>query len=649
MDGIDSHNRTGGRFAFRRAASDTMTHVGAKRTAILGISAFYHDSAAALVVDGEIVAAAQEERFTRKKHDPGFPSHAVEFCVKEAGLTPDDLDYIVFYEKPLRKFDRLLETYLAYAPDGLKSFGMAMPVWLKEKTRLKKIIRNGVGNGRVKAPIAFTNHHESHAASAFFPSPFQEAAILTLDGVGEWTTTAIGVGSGNKIRLTRELRFPHSLGLLYSAFTYYCGFKVNSGEYKLMGLAPYGKPIYKETIYKELVDMRPDGSFWLNMKYFNYCQGLTMTNGKFDELFGGPPRPPESNLEQRHMDLAASIQAVTEDVMLAIARDIFCETKQRNLVMAGGVALNCVANGRLLREGPFDDIWVQPAAGDAGGALGAALFVWHQLLDKPRMAAGGDTQRGSLLGPKFDSDAICRFLDGEKAHYRRVLTEAELLHEVTALLTSEKVVGWFQGRMEFGPRALGARSIIGDPRSPKMQATMNLKIKFRESFRPFAPIVLHEEAHRWFALDPQHESPYMLLVAPVLNEHRVPISDAERAMMHEDPDLRNRVNVRRSTIPAVTHVDYSARLQTVDDKRNPRLARLMRAFFAKTGCPVLVNTSFNVRGEPIVCTPQDAYRCSLGTDMDALVLEDVILLKEHVTNGIDQAARERYLAQFQLD
>ena len=626
-----------------------MTQVAAKRTAILGISAFYHDSAAAIVVDGDIVAAAQEERFTRKKHDPGFPSKAVDYCIKAAGLTPDALDYIVFYEKPLRKVDRLLETYLAYAPDGLKSFSMALPVWLKEKTHLKKIIRTGIGNGRVKVPVAFTSHHESHAASAFFPSPFEEAAILTLDGVGEWTTTAIGVGSGNKIQLTRELRFPHSLGLLYSAFTYYCGFKVNSGEYKLMGLAPYGKPIYKQAIYKELVDVRPDGSFWLNMKYFNYCQGLTMTNGKFDALFGGAPRRPESNLEQRHMDLAASIQAVTEDVMLAIAQDIFCDTKQRHLVMAGGVALNCVANGRLLREGPFDDIWVQPAAGDAGGALGAALFVWHQLLDKPRGASGCDRQRGSLLGPKFESEEICRFLDGEKAQYRCVSTEAELLTEVANLLTSEKVVGWFQGRMEFGPRALGARSIIGDPRSPKMQATMNLKIKFRESFRPFAPIVLREEAHRWFGLDAQHESPYMLLVAPVLDEHRVPISGAERAMMEADPDLRNRVNIRRSTIPAVTHVDYSARLQTVDDTRNPRLARLMRVFFAKTGCPVLVNTSFNVRGEPIVCTPQDAYRCFLATDMDALVLEDIILLKEQVTDGIDQAARERYLAQFQLD
>jgi carbamoyltransferase len=620
-----------------------------KRTAILGISAFYHDSAAALVVDGEIAAAAQEERFTRKKHDPGFPACAIEYCLKEAGLSAGDLDYAVFYEKPLRKFDRLLETYLAYAPEGLRSFSMAMPVWLKEKTRLKSVIRAGLGDGGEKTPIVFTNHHESHAASAFFPSPFERAAILTLDGVGEWTTTAVGVGAGNKIRLTRELKFPHSLGLLYSAFTYYCGFKVNSGEYKLMGLAPYGRPIYKDAIYKHLVDVRNDGSFWLDMTYFNYCQGLTMTNGRFDALFGGAPRNPESAIEQRHMDLAASIQAVTEDVMLSMARETFSETKERHLVMAGGVALNCVANGRLLREGPFDDIWVQPAAGDAGGALGAAMFVWHQLLENPRQVSGCDRQRGSFLGPRFSSDEICRFLDGEKARYRRLPNEQEFMEEVTDLLTSEKVVGWFQGRMEFGPRALGARSIIGDPRSPKMQATMNLKIKFRESFRPFAPIVLRDQAHRWFGLDPQHESPYMLLVAPVLDEHRVKVSDEQRAIMEADPDLRNRVNVARSTIPAVTHVDYSARLQTVDDTRNPRLACLMRTFFARTGVPVLVNTSFNVRGEPIVCTPQDAYRCFLGTEMDALILEDVILLKEHVTTGIDLAARERYLAQFQLD
>src|SRR6185369_15523907 len=419
--------------------------------AILGISAFYHDSAAALVVDGEIVAAAQEERFSRKKHDPGFPDQAIAYCLKEAGLTIEQLDYIAFYDKPLTKFDRLLETYLAFAPAGFASFRLAIPIWLKDKLHMRRTLRTRFG-GASRAPLVFTDHHESHAASAFFPSPFDSAAILTIDGVGEWSTATLGIGESNQIRLLKQLQFPHSLGLLYSAFTYYCGFKVNSGEYKLMGLAPYGKPIYKQAIYKELVDVRPDGSFWLNMKYFNYCQGLTMTNDRFHRLFGGAPRSPESNIEQRHMDLAASIQSVTEDVMLAIAQDIFCDTKQRHLVMAGGVALNCVANGRLLREGPFDDIWVQPAAGDAGGALGAALFVWHQLLDKPRTVTAGDTQRGSLLGPKFDSDAICRFLDGEKARYRRVSTEAELLHEVTTLLTSEKVVGWFQGRMEFGPR-----------------------------------------------------------------------------------------------------------------------------------------------------------------------------------------------------
>ena len=617
-----------------------------KPTAILGISAFYHDSAAALVVDGDIVAAAQEERFTRKKHDSRFPRHAIEYCLAEGRLDASQLNYVVFYEKPLRKFDRLLETYLAFAPSGLQSFRMALPVWVKEKVRLKKIIRDGLGKAASITPIVFTTHHESHAASAFFPSPFEEAAILTLDGVGEWTTTAVGVGSANKIRLTREIHFPHSLGLLYSAFTYYCGFKVNSGEYKLMGLAPYGRPVYKDLIRNQLFDLRADGSFWLNMKYFNYCQGLTMTNAAFDALFGGPPRNPENDIEQRHMDLAASIQAVTEEAILAIGRNIFQETKQRNLVMAGGVALNCVANGRLLREGPFDDIWIQPAAGDAGGALGGALFVWHQLLERPRMSIGTDRQRGSVLGPSFTSDEICRFLNDQHARYRRLSDEAELMREVTDLLASEKVVGWFQGRMEFGPRALGARSILGDARSPNMQATLNLKIKFRESFRPFAPIVLREEAHKWFDLEPAHESPYMLLVAPVLEQHRARITDEEREIMASDPDLRNRVNIPRSSIPAVTHVDYSARLQTVDDVRHPRLARLMRCFYQRTGVPILVNTSFNIRGEPIVCTPQDAYRCFLGTEMDALILEDVILLKEDMT---DQKADEKYHAQFQLD
>jgi carbamoyltransferase len=618
------------------------------QTTILGISAFYHDSAACIVVDGEIVAAAQEERFTRKKHDPGFPALAVQYCLKEAGQEVSDLDYVVFYEKPLRKFERLLETYLAFAPSGFRSFGMAMPVWLKEKTRLPAIIREGLG-GDFKGTIVFTDHHESHAASAFFPSPYDEAAILTLDGVGEWSTTAMGVGRGNRIELTKQLRFPHSLGLLYSAMTYYCGFKVNSGEYKLMGLAPYGRPIYKELITRHLIDQREDGSFWLDMRYFNYCQGLTMTNERFDDLFGGPPRHAESDIEQRHMDLAASIQAVTEDVMLAMGREIFRETGMKRLVLAGGVALNCVGNGRLLREGPFDDIWIQPAAGDAGGALGAALFVWHQLLEHPRPPRVSDCQKGSFLGPRFEADDIHGVLDRAGARYHQTVNEDDLIEQVVAILGEGKIVGWFQGRMEFGPRALGARSILGDPRSPKMQATMNLKIKFRESFRPFAPMVLQEEAHRWFALQPGQESPYMLLVAPVLDEHRIPVTDEQRATMAADPDLRNRVNIPRSTIPAVTHVDYSARVQTVDEERNPRTARLLRAFFARTGCPVLVNTSFNVRGEPIVCTPEDAYRCFLGTEMDALVLEDVILLKEDVAETLDTASREKYLAQFQLD
>jgi carbamoyltransferase len=627
-------------------------------TTILGISAFYHDSAACVVVDGEIVAAAQEERFTRKKHDPAFPSAAAQYCLREAGKTADDVDYIVFYEKPLRKFERLLETYLAYAPRGYRSFRMAIPVWLKEKTRLPALIRQGLG-GASRAPIVFTDHHESHAASAFFPSPFDEAAILTLDGVGEWSTTTLGVGRGNKVELTRELRFPHSLGLLYSAFTYYCGFKVNSGEYKLMGLAPYGRPIYRDLITQHLIDLKDDGSFWLDMKYFNYCQGLTMTSDAFHRLFGGPPRDPESDIEQRHMDLAASIQAVTEDAMLAIGRELFRETGLSQLVLAGGVALNCVANGRLLREGPFQDIWIQPAAGDAGGALGAALFVWHQLLEKPRLSvdvkrppprtANSDRQKGSFLGPRFSTSEVCAFLDTVGAAYRRAADERELMAQVVDLLVAEKIVGWFQGRMEFGPRALGARSILGDPRSPKMQATMNLKIKFRESFRPFAPCVLQEEAHRWFALEPGQESPYMLLVASVLDGHRIPIGDDQRAVMRSDPDLRNRVNVPRSDIPAVTHVDYSARIQTVDPARNPRMSRLIETFFERTGCPVLVNTSFNVRGEPIVCTPADAYRCFLGTEMDALVLEDVVLLKQDVAEKLDAGARAKYLAQFQLD
>jgi carbamoyltransferase len=617
-------------------------------TTILGISAFYHDSAAAFVADGEIVAAAQEERFTRKKHDPAFPSSAIAYCLQQAGKTARDVDYVVFYEKPFRKFERLIETYLAFAPAGFPSFRMAMPVWIKEKIRLPHVIREGLGEAS-KVPIVFTDHHESHAASAFFPSPYDEAAILTLDGVGEWSTATMGVGRGNKIELTKHLQFPHSLGLLYSAFTYYCGFKVNSGEYKLMGLAPYGKPVYADRIKQHLIDLKPDGSFWLDMQYFNYCQGLTMTSRKFHDLFGGPPRNPETEIAQRHMDLAASIQAVTEEAMLLMGRQLFQETGQSKLVLAGGVALNCVGNGRLLREGPFDDIWIQPAAGDAGGALGAALFVWHQLLEKPRPASRADHQKGSFLGNAFPSSDVTSFLDRAGAKYRCASSEAELVDQVVDLLTKEKIVGWFQGRMEFGPRALGARSIIGDPRSPKMQATMNLKIKFRESFRPFAPVVLRDEASKWFALDAGHESPYMLLVAPVLESHRLPVTDAMRETMAHDPDLRNRVNIPRSDIPAVTHVDYSARLQTIDPDRNPRMTSLLRAFFKRTGCPVLVNTSFNVRGEPIVCTPEDAYRCFLGTEMDALVLEDVIPLKEDVAARPDAGAREKYLAQFQLD
>jgi carbamoyltransferase len=617
-------------------------------TAILGISAFYHDSAAAVVVDGRVVAAAQEERFTRKKHDPGFPTGALAYCLREAGVTPADLDYVAFYDKPLTKFERIIETYLAFAPRGFRSFRMAVPLWAKDKLHMRRTIRAALG-GRTGARLVFTDHHESHAASAFFPSPFDEAAILTLDGVGEWSTTTLGAGRGNRIELSRQIRFPHSLGLLYSAFTYYCGFKVNSGEYKLMGLAPYGRPVYKEAILEHLIDLKPDGSFWLDMSYFNYCQGLTMTGRRFDKLFGGPPRRPESRLEQRHMDLAASIQAVTEEVVLNAGRFLHAETGLARLVLAGGVALNCVANGRLLREGPFDDLWVQPAAGDAGGALGAALFVWYQLLDRPRRPDGHDTQQGSFLGPRFDSDAVERMLARAGAPGRRFHDEAELLEHVAALLADGKVVGWFQGRMEFGPRALGARSILGDPRAPAMQATMNLKIKFRESFRPFAPSVLKEHAHEWFGLDPKHESPYMLLVAPVLEARRTAVDPAAQETMRSDPDLRNRVNVVRSDVPAVTHVDYSARIQTVDARRNPRFHALIAAFHRRTGCPLLVNTSFNVRGEPIVCTPDDAYRCFLATDMDALVMEDVVVVKESLGRTRDEESRRAYLAQFQLD
>ena len=617
-------------------------------TAILGISAFYHDSAAALVVDGDIVAAAQEERFTRRKHDPGFPANAIAYCLSEAGLKPEELDCVAFYDKPLTKFDRLLETYLAYAPAGFRSFRLAMPLWLKDKLHMRRTLRRSFSGAR-EARFVFTDHHESHAASAFFPSPFERAAILTLDGVGEWSTATFGEGEGNKLRLRQQLQFPHSLGLLYSAFTYYCGFKVNSGEYKLMGLAPYGRPVYEDLILKHLIELRPDGSFWMNMEYFNYCQGLTMTNRRFDALFGGAPRRAESQLEQRHMDLASSIQKVTEEIMLRMAREAQRQTKMNNLVLAGGVALNCVGNGRLLREGPFENIWIQPAAGDAGGALGAAVFVWHQLMKHPRQPNGQDSQKGSLLGPRYSNESIASFMTEAAVPHKRHASEAELLEEVAQMVAAGKIIGWFQGRMEFGPRALGARSIIGDPRQPGMQAAMNLKIKFRESFRPFAPAVLRERAGDCFAFEPGQESPYMLLVAPVREQHRVPLSEADRKSMAEAADLRQRVNVVRSTFPAITHVDYSARVQTVDEPRHGRFYRLMKRFEALTGCPVLVNTSFNVRGEPIVCTPQEAYRCFLATDMDALVLEDFVLRKEQMPKAVTEAEREKYLAQFQPD
>ena len=617
-------------------------------TAILGISAFYHDSAAALIVDGRIVAAAQEERFTRKKHDPAFPAEAVRYCLTAAGLQASDLDFIAFYEKPLVKFERLLETYLAFAPSGFRSFVMAIPVWLKDKLYIHRTIRRALP-GATRAKLVFTEHHESHASSAFFSSPFAAAAFLTLDGVGEWCTTAWGIGKENRIELRKQITFPHSLGLLYSAVTYHCGFKVNSGEYKLMGLAPYGTPVYAEKIRQHLIDVKPDGSFWMNMKFFNYCQGLTMTNDAFSQLFDMTPRQPESLLEQKHMDMAASIQLVTEEIVLAIANHIHEQTGMKNLVLAGGVALNCVANGRLLREGPFDDIWVQPASGDAGGALGAALFVWYQLLDNPRQTTSMDSQAGSLLGPAFSDEQIAAFLTKAGTKYQRFEDEQSLMEYVARLLAEENVVGWFQGRMEYGPRALGCRSILCDARSPKMQSVMNVKIKYRESFRPFAPIVLREAASEWFDIQPQHESPYMLIVADVASGRKMELSPDQLQLMSQSADLCARVNVPRSEIPAVTHVDYSARLQTVDQIRNPRLHSLLREFQNRTGCPVLVNTSFNVRGEPIVCTPEDALRCFMATEMDVLVLENCVVLKSQNETPQTAAARESHLANFSLD
>jgi carbamoyltransferase len=611
-------------------------------TAILGISAFYHDAAAALVVDGTIVAAAQEERFTRKKHDDAFPLHAIEYCLAEAGLKPEQLDYVGFYDKPLLKFERLLETYLAVAPRGFASFAAAIPVWLRQKLWLRRELDRGLGRTYRKRYI-FTEHHESHAASAFFPSPCAEAAILTVDGVGEWTTASFGSGRGNRIALTHELRFPHSLGLFYSAFTYFCGFKVNSGEYKLMGLAPYGVPRYADMIRERLVDLKPDGSFRMDPSYFNYCHGLTMTSRKFQRLFGGPPRQPESEITEREMDLAASIQAVTEEILLRMARHVHAVTAHRNLCLAGGVALNCVANGRLLREGPFERLWIQPAAGDAGGALGVALFIWHQLLNHPRSPDPHDSQRGSFLGPRFTEDEIRRFLERVGAKYQYYPTDEVLCDHVAELIAREQVVGWFQGRMEFGPRALGARSILGDARSPQMQSLMNRKIKFRESFRPFAPSVLQEHVGDYFATRPGESSPYMLLVAPLRAEQRL-------AQTAGGPALRGfeQLRTRRSVVPAITHVDYSARIQTVDERRHGRYSELLRRFAARTGMPLVINTSFNVRGEPLVCTPEQAFRCFLATHLDALVLERFVLLKSEQA-AVDAVAVDRYLAQFPLD
>ena len=612
---------------------------------ILGISAYYHDSAAALMVDGRLIAAAQEERFTRKKHDHNFPVNAVDSCLGEAKIRPEDLDYVVFYDKPLLKFERLLETYLAFAPGGLRSFLMAMPLWLKTKLHLPREIRKSL-RGQFRGKMVFTGHHESHAASAFFPSPFDEAAILTMDGVGEWDTASIGMGRGNKIELLKTLEFPHSPGLLYSAFTYFCGFKVNSGEYKLMGLAPYGEPKYADLILEKLVDLKPDGSLAMDMRYFNYCQGLTMTGREFDKLFGGPPRDPETMITQREMDLAASIQKVTEEIVLRMARHAKEMTGARYLSLAGGVALNCVANGVLLREKIFDDIWVPAPAGDAGGALGAALFAHFQLLENGRKPEGSDAMmQGALLGPRFSNDAIGAFLKSTGAPHHFFADEKELLEKTAEAMAGGKVVGWFQGRMEFGPRALGSRSILGDARSEQMQSQMNLRIKFRESFRPFAPCVLAEEASDYFELD--RESPYMLLVAPVRKELRCELTGEQMRLM-KDPDLRKRVNVKRSTIPAVTHVDMSARVQTVDEKRHGRFYRLMREFKRQTGCGVIINTSFNIRGEPIVCTPEDAHRCFLASDMDVLVLENYILYKSE-QRQVGETERRKYVSSFSLD
>jgi len=584
---------------------------------ILGISCFYHDSAACLVRDGEIIAAAQEERFTRRKHDFNFPSNAILWCLKEGGIEAKDLDYIVFYDKPFIKFERILETYLTYAPSGIKQFIQAMPLWLKQKLWIKELIQKESG---YKGKILFTGHHESHAASAFYPSPFKEAAFLTMDGVGEWDTASFGVGRDNDVNILDTLRFPHSLGLLYSTFTYYTGFKVNSGEYKLMGLAPYGEPKYVDLILNELIDVKEDGSFKLNMKYFGYCNGLRMTNWRFEKLFGGPARRPETQITRKDMDIAASIQMVSEEIMLRMARHVNKVTGLDKLCLAGGVALNCVGNGRILREGPFKELWIQPASGDAGGALGAALLVWYKYLGNKRLADDkNDRQKASFLGPSYSDEYIEKFLANEGAPYKK-LPSSDIPPIISDLIIQGKVIGWFQGRLEFGPRALGARSIIGDARSPEMQAKMNLKIKYRESFRPFAPTVLKEKVFDWFELD--RESPYMLLVAPVKKEKRLEPSDTEKLSLGFD-----KLKVRRSQIPAVTHVDYSARIQTIKREDHPLYYDMINAFYKKTDCPVIINTSFNVRGEPLVCSPEDAFKCFMRTEMDYLIMGSFLLGK----------------------
>ena len=602
---------------------------------ILGLSAFYHDSAACLVQDGKIISAAQEERFTRKKHDASFPKNAVEFCLKQGGIQTSDLDYVGFYDKPFIKFERILETYLSIAPQGLRQYLSAMPVWLKDKLWTRANIRKNLD---YQGPVMFNEHHESHAASAFYPSPFQEAAILTMDGVGEWATSSIASGKDNKIELLKELHFPHSLGLLYSAFTYYLGFKVNSGEYKVMGLAPYGEPKYADLILDRLIDLKEDGSFRMRMEYFDYMGGMTMTNDKFASVFGHPARQSETQLTQKEMDIAASLQSVTERIMLKMARHIRELTGMKNLCLAGGVALNCVGNGKILKEKIFDNIWIQPAAGDAGGALGVALSIWHQMLGNERTTNGKDSMRGAYLGPKFDDDEILKFLDGQDSSYKRY-DNPQLSKVVAEDLQSGKVVGWFQGAMEFGPRALGGRSILGDPRNPKMQSTMNLKIKYRESFRPFAPAVLAEKVQEWFDID--SESPYMLLVAGVREDKRLAVNEEQKNLFGIDL-----LNIPRSQIPAITHVDYSARIQTVHADTNPRFYDLIQEFEKATQCAVLINTSFNVRGEPIVCTPEQAYRCFMRTEMDTLVLENFVLSKKD-QKPLD--ADSNWKEEFELD